>query len=172
VSAEAVEGAIGSIPLLRIAGAAAGEERNEINRLAASGCFAAATMPAANTVTRCASGGSGPTMSIPPTGRSTSLLAVARAFRRARQADVHRPYYGRCAGKPVIPKCVWGRPMPSAPLPASVPGATYVLYDGKQVYALSDQRTPEQFAAQKVRVTGTLDAKTKTIQVESISAAK
>jgi hypothetical protein len=54
----------------------------------------------------------------------------------------------------------------------SAHGATYVLYDGKQVYALSDQRTPEQFAAQKVRVTGTLDAKTKTIQVESISAAK
>jgi hypothetical protein len=54
----------------------------------------------------------------------------------------------------------------------SAHGATYVLYDGKQVYALSDQRTPEQFAAQKVRVTGTLDAKTNTIQVESISAAK
>lgn len=54
----------------------------------------------------------------------------------------------------------------------SAHGATYVLYDGKQVYTLSDQRTPERFAAQKVRVTGTLDAKTKTIQVESISAAK
>jgi hypothetical protein len=54
----------------------------------------------------------------------------------------------------------------------SAHGATYVLYDGKQVYALSDQRTPEQFAAQKVRVTGTLDVKTNTIQVESISAAK
>jgi Protein of unknown function (DUF5818) len=54
----------------------------------------------------------------------------------------------------------------------SAHGATYVLYDGKQVYALSDQRTPEQFAAQKVRVTGTLDTKTRTIQVESISAVK
>jgi len=50
--------------------------------------------------------------------------------------------------------------------------ATYVLYDGKQVYALSDQRTPEQFAGQRVRVTGALDAKTRTIQVESIRAAK
>jgi hypothetical protein len=47
-----------------------------------------------------------------------------------------------------------------------------VLYDGRQVYTLSDQRTPERFAAQRVRVTGTLDAKTKTIQVESIRAAK
>ena len=51
-------------------------------------------------------------------------------------------------------------------------GATYVLFDGKDVYTLSDQRTPEKFAAQKVKVTGTLDAKTKTIQVESITAAK
>jgi hypothetical protein len=51
-------------------------------------------------------------------------------------------------------------------------GATYVLYDGKNVYTLSDQRTPEKFAAQNVRVIGTLDAKTKTIQVDSIAAAK
>ena len=49
--------------------------------------------------------------------------------------------------------------------------ATYVLYDGKDVYTLSDQQTPEKFAAQKVRVIGTLDAKTKTIQVDSIAAA-
>ena len=50
--------------------------------------------------------------------------------------------------------------------------AKYVLYDGKEVYTLSDQKTPEKFAAQKVRVTGTLDAKTKTIQVDSITLAK
>jgi len=51
-------------------------------------------------------------------------------------------------------------------------GASYVLYDGKDVYTLSDQETPEQFAAQKVRVVGTLDAKTRTIQVESITAVE
>ena len=51
-------------------------------------------------------------------------------------------------------------------------GATYVLYDGTDVYELSDQRTPEQYAGQKVRVTGTLDAKTKTIRVDSIAAAR
>ena len=51
-------------------------------------------------------------------------------------------------------------------------GALYVLYDGKNVYTLSDQQTPEQFAAQKVTVTGTLNAKTKAIQVDSITAAK
>ena len=49
-------------------------------------------------------------------------------------------------------------------------GATYVLYDGKNVYELSDQKTPEKFAAEKVRITGTLDSKGKTIQVDSISA--
>jgi hypothetical protein len=51
-------------------------------------------------------------------------------------------------------------------------GAEYVLYDGKEVYSLSDQTTPEKFAAKKVTVTGTLDAKTKTIRVDSIAAAK
>jgi len=54
----------------------------------------------------------------------------------------------------------------------SAHGGAYVLYDGKDVYELSDQRTPEQFAGQKVRVIGTLDSRTKTIQVDSISAAK
>ena len=51
-------------------------------------------------------------------------------------------------------------------------GSSYVLYDGKSAYVLSDQKTPEQFAAQKVRVVGTLDAKTKTIRVESIVAVR
>ena len=50
--------------------------------------------------------------------------------------------------------------------------AMFVLYDGKNVYDLSDQKTPEKFAAKKVKVTGTLDAKTKTIHVDSITAAQ
>ena len=53
-----------------------------------------------------------------------------------------------------------------------VHGAAYVLYDGKELYALSDQKTTEKFAGQKVTVRGTLDAKTKTIRVDSITAAK
>lgn len=53
-----------------------------------------------------------------------------------------------------------------------VHGASYVLYDGKQAYTLSDQKTPEKFAGKKVSVSGTLDAKTKTIHVDSIAAAK
>jgi hypothetical protein len=51
-------------------------------------------------------------------------------------------------------------------------GGKYVLYDGKSTYILSDQKTPEKFAAQKVIVTGALDAKANTIQVSSIKAAK
>jgi hypothetical protein len=50
--------------------------------------------------------------------------------------------------------------------------AKYVLHDGKALYVLSDQQNPERFAGQKVRVVGTLDAKTRTIQVESITAAQ
>jgi hypothetical protein len=50
--------------------------------------------------------------------------------------------------------------------------AKYVLADGGSVYVLSDQKTPEKFAGQKVTVTGSLDAKTRTITVASIAAAK
>ncbi len=54
----------------------------------------------------------------------------------------------------------------------SAHGAPYVLFDGKEVYSLSDQQTPEKFAGKKVTVTGTLDAKTKTIRVDSMTASK
>lgn len=48
----------------------------------------------------------------------------------------------------------------------------YALFDGKNVYVLSDQRTPEQFAGKKVSVTGTLYEKTKILKVDSITAAR
>lgn len=51
-------------------------------------------------------------------------------------------------------------------------GASYVLVDGKNVYALSDQKRPEAFAGRKVTVTGTLDAAKKAINVTAITAAK
>jgi hypothetical protein len=47
-------------------------------------------------------------------------------------------------------------------------GATYVLYDGKHAYDLSDQQTPEKFAGQRVTITGILDAKTMIIKVNTI----
>jgi len=51
-------------------------------------------------------------------------------------------------------------------------GAMLGLYDGKNFYTLSDQRTADKFVAKKVKVIGKLDLKTKTIQVDSIAAAK
>jgi hypothetical protein len=51
-------------------------------------------------------------------------------------------------------------------------GSKYALYDGRNVYTLSDQKTPEKFAARKVKVTGTLDARSGTIKVDSIVEAK
>jgi hypothetical protein len=50
--------------------------------------------------------------------------------------------------------------------------ARFMLHDSKQTYGLSDQKAAEKFAGQKVRVTGTVDAKTNTIRVVSIAAAK
>ena len=51
-------------------------------------------------------------------------------------------------------------------------GSKYALWDGKQTYVLSDQTGAAKFAAKKVTVKGTLDAKAKTIQVTSIAALK
>jgi hypothetical protein len=47
----------------------------------------------------------------------------------------------------------------------------YALLVGKDVYVLSDQQTPEKFAAQKVTVTGTLFEKTKVLKVDKIESA-
>ncbi len=53
-------------------------------------------------------------------------------------------------------------------------GAKFVLFDSakKAIYQLDDQQKPKDFAGQKVKVTGTYDAATKTIHVETIEAAK
>lgn len=51
-------------------------------------------------------------------------------------------------------------------------GALYVLWDGKEEYTLSDQKSPEKFAGKKVNVTGTVDAKARTILLKSIVVAK
>lgn len=48
----------------------------------------------------------------------------------------------------------------------------YALSVGSETYVLSDQQTPEKFAAQKVKVTGTLFAKTKILKVDKIEAAR
>ena len=48
----------------------------------------------------------------------------------------------------------------------------YVLFDGHKTYKLSDQQTPEKFAAKRVTVTGTLFEKTGIIKVEKIELAR
>lgn len=50
-------------------------------------------------------------------------------------------------------------------------GVKYALYDGKNLYVLSDQKTPEAFAAQKVKITGKLFEKTNILRVDKIEAA-
>jgi hypothetical protein len=50
-------------------------------------------------------------------------------------------------------------------------GGDLVLADGNLVYRLDDQEKPTQFAGLKVKVTGTLDAKSKTIHVIDIKPA-
>jgi len=51
-------------------------------------------------------------------------------------------------------------------------GAAFVLYDGKTLYRLSDAKKADAFAGQKVKVVGALDAKTNTIQIQSMTAAR
>jgi hypothetical protein len=48
----------------------------------------------------------------------------------------------------------------------------YVLLVGKNKYTLSDQQTPERFAAQKVKVTGRLSAACSAVDVKSIELVK
>jgi hypothetical protein len=47
-------------------------------------------------------------------------------------------------------------------------GAKFALLVGDKVYTLSDQQTPDKFAGEKVKVTGTLNSKTNIITVEKI----
>ena len=51
-------------------------------------------------------------------------------------------------------------------------GATWLLFDGKQAWALSDQKTPAEFAGKRVVVTGSVDPKAKKIAVQSIAPSK
>ncbi len=52
-------------------------------------------------------------------------------------------------------------------------GGKYVLYNAatKTVYELDDQKKPEEFAGQKVKVTGTYNKTTKTLHVTDIKPA-
>jgi hypothetical protein len=54
----------------------------------------------------------------------------------------------------------------------SAHGSAYALNDGKSVYTLKSREKLAKFAAQKVSIVGTLDAKANTIQVDSIAVSK
>ena len=54
----------------------------------------------------------------------------------------------------------------------SAHGSAYALNDGKTIYILKSREKLEKFAAQKVSIVGTLDKKTNTIQVDSITIGK
>jgi hypothetical protein len=47
----------------------------------------------------------------------------------------------------------------------------YALLVGNDIYVLSDQQSPEKFAAQRVTVTGTLFQNTNVLKVDKIEAA-
>ena len=49
-------------------------------------------------------------------------------------------------------------------------GLSRRTYDSKTVYALSDQKGPEKFAGQKVKITGTYNEATKILKVDSMAA--
>jgi hypothetical protein len=69
--------------------------------------------------------------------------------------------HGMTAGQPddkCIAMCVKGS------------SSQYALFDGTDVLKLSDQKKPARFASQRVKVTGTLNEKTKTIKLESIES--
>jgi len=50
--------------------------------------------------------------------------------------------------------------------------AEFALYDGKNVWKLSDQKVAAKFAAKKVKVTGAADPKTMTIKTVSMEASE
>jgi hypothetical protein len=51
-------------------------------------------------------------------------------------------------------------------------GGEFVLAAGKEVYHLDNQAEAERFAGQKVKISGTLDAKAKTIHVVTTELGK
>jgi hypothetical protein len=50
-------------------------------------------------------------------------------------------------------------------------GSKYALFDGRNAYVLSDQKTPERFVGQQVKIAGTLYEKTRILKVDSITSA-
>jgi hypothetical protein len=99
------------------------------------------------------------------------LLLAASLSLAAPGKDSTKTYVGNigdsmCGAKHMMP----GESDKDCTLECVKGGAKYILIDPSgKIYQLSDQKTPEQFAGAKVKVTGTL--KGDTISVTSITAA-
>jgi len=105
-------------------------------------------------------------------GCSAALLLVAGLSFATNAKSATRTFAGSisdsmCGAKHMMP----GQSDKDCTLACVKAGSKYVLADANgKVYQLSDQKKPEQFAGQKVKVTGTL--KGDTITVTSIDPAK
>jgi len=69
--------------------------------------------------------------------------------------------HGMAAGQPddkCIAMCVKGS------------SSQYALNDGKEIWKLSDQKKSGKFAAQRVKITGSVNEKTKTIKVDAVES--
>ncbi|MGC9996522.1 MAG: DUF5818 domain-containing protein [Terriglobia bacterium] len=94
-------------------------------------------------------------------------LSLAGTARAAAKTFVGSISDSMCGAKHMMP----GQSDKDCTLACVKAGSKYVLADASgKVYQLSDQKKPEQFAGQKVKVTGTL--KGDTINVSLIEPAK
>ncbi len=92
---------------------------------------------------------------------ATSLAAEPKTFTGVITDTMCGKAHGMTAGQPddkCIAMCVRGS------------SSQYALFDGKEVLKLSDQKRPAKFASKRVKVSGILNEKTKTIKVESMEA--
>jgi len=112
-------------------------------------------------------------MKIPSTLGLTALLAIGIAVGPSKVNAATRTFVGSIGDSMCGLKHTMGGSDKDCTLDCvKKEGSKYVLVDAAagKVYELSDQKKPEEFAGQKVRVTGSL--KGNTITVVSIAAAK
>ena len=99
------------------------------------------------------------------------VLAISMSSALAQQSAKEQTFVGKIGDS----QCGLSHPMgmgsdKECTLKCVKGGGKFILADQakKVVYQLDDQKTPEQYAGQMVKVTGTLDKNTKTIKVKSI----
>jgi Protein of unknown function (DUF5818) len=99
------------------------------------------------------------------------LLTAGMAAASPKPSAKGRTFVGDISDKMCGAKHMMGESARDCTLECVKMGSSFVLVDSKgEVYDLSDQQKPRQFAGEKVKVTGTL--KGSTIEVTSIEAAR